>query len=273
MVASSNSRRASESGLGAKSSGLWTSPGALGVERRDLPDRRLRALQRRLRPLAVGHVLEEAQDAVEVVGAWVVERVDARPHQLRGGLDPRVLDAAGEQRPEDLARADEGEVLLRLPPRRVRPALDVRRDERPRRPRRARWPGAGRRRRWRGRRPRRRPGRGSAAPARWRRAGCAACARRARARCRSRRRRCGRRRPRRGRARRRRRGRAARSGGGRGRGRWPRGSGGLRRDQASAKQTARRRRRLERNGHGPVGLLEACTASSPPRHWPACGCG
>ena len=92
---------------------------------------------------------------------------------------------------------------------------------------------AGRRRRRRGRRPRRRPGRGSAAPARWRRAGCAACGRRARARCRSRRRRCGRRRPRRGPARRRRRGRAARSGGGRGRGRGPRGSGGQRRDQAS----------------------------------------
>ena len=278
MVAASNSGRAIESGYGAKPSGPWTSPVASGSSVTTSRTGRLDVLEGVCGALAVGHVIEEAQRAVEVVGAGRRRARRCAPTSARTpGPTHRVRDAAGEQRAEDLAGADQREALGRLPPRRVRPALDVVVRRTRRRPRRARSAWSWSQAPGRARRPRRRPGRGSAAPARWRRAGCAGRApvgleRRGR----SRRRRCGRRRRRRARARRRRRGTAARSGGGRGRGRGPRGTGRRGRDRACA--TIRTSRRLERNGHRstPCGLTCAwagCTASSQRRRWPVCGCG
>ena len=129
MVASSNSGRAIESGTGAKPSGPWTSPVASGSSVTTSRIGRLHVLERRRGALAVGHVIEEAQRAVEVVWAGRSERRDALPHQLGRPVHPFVARAAGEQRAEDLAGADQREALGRLPPRRVRPALDVVVDE------------------------------------------------------------------------------------------------------------------------------------------------
>ena len=52
------------------------------------------ALEGLLRRAAIGHVLEEPQHAAEPVRPRVVEIVDPPPEQVRGAVEPPMLDAA-----------------------------------------------------------------------------------------------------------------------------------------------------------------------------------
>ena len=85
----------SSPGRGAKPSGPWTSPVASGSSVTTSRSGRLHVLERVGGALAVGHVIEEAQRAVEVVWAGRSERRDALPHQLGRPVHPFVARAAG----------------------------------------------------------------------------------------------------------------------------------------------------------------------------------
>ena len=133
-MASSKRRRAIESGFGAKSSGVWTSPSASGSSATMIPVEQQRpdALEGLLRTAAIGHVLEELQHAAAVVRAGVVEIVDPPPEHVRCAVEPPMLDAARMKRARDPAGAEERcrPPLLCFPPRSVRPPLDRRLHER-----------------------------------------------------------------------------------------------------------------------------------------------
>jgi CxxC motif-containing protein (DUF1111 family) len=58
-------------------------------------------VERLLGALTVGHMLEKAQAAEELVGAGLLEAAHARPHQLGGLVEPDVRDAACVQGPRD----------------------------------------------------------------------------------------------------------------------------------------------------------------------------
>jgi hypothetical protein len=83
-----------------------------------------------LRPAAIGHALEERQHAAEPVWPRVVELVDPPPEQVRGAVEPPMLNPTRMQRRRDLPGGEERCPLLHLPPGSARPPLDRRLHER-----------------------------------------------------------------------------------------------------------------------------------------------
>jgi|GEM_PF-6508978 hypothetical protein len=93
-MSSSNRGRAMLSGLGAKSSGVWISPGALRVQLRQdlLVDHRSYPGERLLRSCPVVDVLEELQHHHHLVGTRLLEPIDVAPAEIRRDLNPRMVD-------------------------------------------------------------------------------------------------------------------------------------------------------------------------------------
>ncbi len=134
-MASSKRRRAIESGFGAKSSGVWTSPSASGSSAtssrsNSSPPTRSKACSARPRSGTCCRNFSTPRNPYGPDRRSQI--VDPPPEQVRGAVEPRMLDAARMQRPRDPPGGEERcrPPFLRLPPGCVRPPLDRRLHER-----------------------------------------------------------------------------------------------------------------------------------------------